>query len=205
MLLGLIVEKISGMSLRQFVAENIFRPLRMDETAYYGAERNSENFELPITVQGYLKRSKTLDSIVKLDSSFRKVGADLVNTTKAAEKTDAAAGIVSTAADLLKFGRAFYDGKLLSPKSMRWFFSAGDGMKETPIGTSRQSITTIQRGTFGIYYASNGDSPSGINTTLVYHPETRIVAVVFTNIFGLFDEIDFINDKIIKEIISDRP
>jgi D-alanyl-D-alanine carboxypeptidase len=201
-LLGLIVEKVSGESLRKFVSEEIFKPLKMKNSAYYGEKKNNGIFAMPITVEGYLKRSEVLDSFVKLDPGFQAVNKDLVNTTKAVEKTDAAAGIVSSADDLLKFGRAFYSGKLLSPKMMRWFFSFGEGIEKTPVGTDRQAITTIHHQKYGVFYASTGDSPSGINTTLVYHPKTETVLVAFTNIFGLFDEIDFINEEIFGEILS---
>jgi D-alanyl-D-alanine carboxypeptidase len=201
-LLGLIVEKITGKSLREYVSEEIFKPLKMKNTAYYGEKEKPVNFAMPITVAGYLKRSEVIDSIVKLDSGFHQINKDLVNTTKAVEKTDAAAGIVSTAADLLKFGRAFYDGKLLSPELMKWFFSFGEGIEKTPVGTDRQAITTIHHQQYGVFYASTGDSPGGINATLVYHPQTETLLVAFTNIFGLFDEIDFIYQEMFGEILS---
>ncbi|MCB1022862.1 MAG: beta-lactamase family protein [Acidobacteria bacterium] len=201
-LLGLIVEKVSGQKLRKFVADQIFVPLGMHDTAYYGEEADPEHFALPTTVEGYLKRSEELDSVVKLDSSFKSAGKDLVNTTSALERIDASAGIVSTANDLLKFGRAFYDGKLLSKKAMKWYFSAGLGIEREPPGTVRQAVATVHRKKYGIFYASNGDGPGGVNATLIYHPSSKTIVVAFTNIFGLFDEIDFIDDQIFSAIIK---
>ncbi|MEZ5344916.1 MAG: serine hydrolase domain-containing protein [Pyrinomonadaceae bacterium] len=201
-LLGLVIEKISGKSLRRFVADEIFEPLEMHDTAYLGEKADPLEFELPATVEGYLRRSEELDSVVTLDPGFKNIGEGLVNTTSAAERIDAASGIVSTARDLLTFGRAFYDGRLLSERSMRWFFSAGSGIENDPIGTVRQSVAAIHRRKYGVVYASTGDGPGGINATLVYHPKSQTLVVAFTNIFGLFDEIDFMNEAIISEMIS---
>jgi len=197
----MIIEKVTGKPLRNVVSKVIFEPLKMHNTGYYGERELPERFELPVTTQGYLKRSKIVDSFVKLDSSFKVAKGNLLNTTTAGEKIDATARIVSTVEDLLKFGQALYGGKLLSEKSLKWLMSAANKLENRKIGEHRQSVTSIYKTSFGVLFSSEGNGPSGTHAILAYHPETKIFVAAFTNIFGIFDEHDFIRDQVIDKIV----
>ena len=184
-LLRLIIEKRSGTSLRSFVKKKIIKPLSLSNTGYYGMMDDEDAAALTTTVRGYLKRSELLDSVITLDKRFKSAGDSLVNTTSAVERLDGPSGMVSSAEDLLIFGRALYSGKLLSKKSLKWVLAPADkvGMEN---GSSRQGVIKFHRESFGILFSSNGDGPAGINITLGYHPNSDTVVVGFTNIFGLF-------------------
>jgi len=134
-LLGLIIEKISGRPFRRFIKENILDPLALKNTGFYSATVNKTNVELSSTVQGYLKRSEDLDGFITIHPSFKEVSAGLVNTSLAGEKIDAGAGMVSTAKDLMKFGTALYSGSLLSSQSLNWLLSIGENIEKEEINT----------------------------------------------------------------------
>lgn len=202
-LLGLIVEKISGMPLRRYVKENILDPLRMFNTGYYSENTDSAKVELQTSVQGYLQRSEDLDALITLDTSFKEVSDGLVNTTTAVERIDAAAGMVSTAQDLLKFGRALYFEDLLSPKSLEWLLSIGNSIENDEVGTKRQGVVSVRHMKYGILYLSLGDGPGGVNTMLAYHQERKSIVVAFVNVFGQFDEHDYFINELLPVILSE--
>jgi D-alanyl-D-alanine carboxypeptidase len=84
--LGLIVEKITGRRLNQVVRDRIFRPLRLDDTSYGTAALSPEPNPMP----AWLGAPEELSGPVS-----------------------GAGGIVSTAPDLARFFRALLGGELL--------------------------------------------------------------------------------------------
>jgi D-alanyl-D-alanine carboxypeptidase len=97
-LLGLIVEKVSGMALAEFLAQRIFIPLGMASTAMEGHERNGR-----LRAEGYE---------YLLGKGFRK--ADPISN----DWPQGAGGLVSTVEDLARWNAAIAAGKLLD--SAHW-------------------------------------------------------------------------------------
>ncbi len=95
-LLGMIIEKVSGMSYEDYLAKHIFEPLKMTHTAYEGRERDAQR-----RVEGYMGQG---DKVQKADP----ISIDVVY---------AAGGLVSTVDDLATWDRAIAEGKLLKPSS----------------------------------------------------------------------------------------
>ena len=196
-LLRLVVEKRSGVSLRSFVQRNILQRLKLEDTGYYGL---NEKDSIRPTVNGYLKRSKTLDSFVQLHKSFKPATESLVNTTAAVERLDGASGMVSTVRDLARFGRALYSGRLLKQESMEFLLNSTD--KKIEVGQTRQGVIKTDRSEHGLFYVSSGDGPAGINAILAYHPESDTVVATFANIFGLFDEEEFVIKEVLPRLVN---
>ncbi len=98
--LGLLVEKISGMSLQRYAEEKIFRPLGMTATRYLPPEdwraRNAptEHDERGVMLRGVVH-----------DPTARRMGGVAGH-----------AGVFSTAGDLARFAQAMLDGRLLAPQ-----------------------------------------------------------------------------------------
>lgn len=201
-LLSLIIENISGMSFREFIKENLLKPLKLENTGFYSDRINKGTVEITSTVQGYLKQSQELDEFITMHPSFIEVSPGLLNTTIAGEKIDAAAGIVSTANDLLLFARALYKEHLLSTESLNWLLSIGNGIENEELNSVRQGIVTVRNKPYGVLFTSLGDGPGGINTMLAYHPKSESIVIAFTNIFGNWDEHDFFIDGIVPLIIQ---
>ncbi len=88
-LLAAIVEKITGDTFEEFMHEEIFEPLEMNNTFIYNKSRDSKHENVAI---GYIKRRRRAE-----DSYLNGVVGDK--------------GVYTTVEDLLKFDRALYNGE----------------------------------------------------------------------------------------------
>jgi CubicO group peptidase (beta-lactamase class C family) len=93
-LLGAIIEKVSGQSYYDYVREHIFKPAGMENTAYYEADVPVQNL-----ASGYTRGDKTN-------------GARRNNIYTRPARGSSAGGGYSTAEDLLKFANALQSGRL---------------------------------------------------------------------------------------------
>lgn len=207
-LLGMIVEKISGKLYKQFVQESLLEPLQMRSTYFYSSFIK-ENGNLPArTVQGYLLSTEELRKAITINPMFKPVPGDqrkegqLLNTTLAAERTDPAAGLVTTLPDLLKFASALFRGKLLKPASQRWLMAVTAEMDQQPINKKRVWALQSAHKSFGVIVYKEGDGPGGVNTLMAYDPATDRIFLGFTNIFGYFDEVDFMMDDVMGPLVE---
>lgn len=198
-LLKMVVEKKTSQALREFVFNEILNPLKLRQTGYYSKKKSK--LERTVTVQGYLKQSEALASFVTLNSSFEAVGDGLFNTTEAVERHDGAAGMVSTVSDLAKFARMLFDGEVLAQESKEFLFAPKNGLGEK-VGSTNRGVMRVHRQKNGLLWVSGGDGPAGINVVVAYNPRKDRVIVAYTNIFGLFNEYDFIVEKTIPSILS---
>ena len=201
-LLGMIIEQISGISFRRHIKNSILDPLELNNTGFYSPETDTSSIEVSPTVQGYLIDSEVINNFVDLSPSFERVSDSLLNTTEAVEQIDASAGMVSTVTDLLKFGEAVYLDNFLSEESRNWLMSIGEGIENDDPGTVRQGVVSVHHKSYGVLYTSLGDGPGGINSMLAFHPESNTVVAAFTNVFGNFNEHDFFIDELIPSTIS---
>jgi len=152
-LLGMVVEKVSGLSLRDYFQQNIFGPLGLSNTSY------PSNGLMPLPfAHGYTKApdGKILD-------------ASLWNPSWG----DAAGVIVSNAADMTTWAAALGRGTLLRPDTQTQRLSGGT---EPAPGLSYDFAIFTAHGWLG----HNGDIP-GYATVVVYLPERDATLVVFVN------------------------
>lgn len=96
-LLGYLIEKVSGKSYSQFIEENIFNPLNMHDSGY-----DSNAAIIPHRATGYIddkgfKNSRFVDMTVPFS----------------------AGGLYSTTEDLVRWQQGLYGGKLLSAASLK--------------------------------------------------------------------------------------
>jgi len=100
MVLASIVSKVSGMSFEDYMAENIFKPLKMDDTFIYVKGKN----KLPNNIAvGYETRRRKADNIF-----LNGVTGDK--------------GVYSTIEDLYKWDQGLYDNKILKYSSLTQAF-----------------------------------------------------------------------------------
>ncbi len=105
-LLGRIIEKVSGQPYAGFVQENIFAPLNMKDSGY-----DDNNTLLKHRAIGYIKQPDKL------------INARYMDMTNAY----AAGALYSTAEDLLLWDQALYTEKLVPKKSLDEIFTPGKG------------------------------------------------------------------------------
>lgn len=102
-LLGMVIERVSGRSYAEFIQREIFRPLDMQHSGY--DDGNAPN---PDFAQGYSRAGY-------------KTG--FLNTTT----LYAAGGLYSTVWDLYRWDQALYSDKLLPPSLLNEMFTPGNG------------------------------------------------------------------------------
>lgn len=108
--LGLIIEKVSGQSYYDYVRDHITKPLGMNDTASYAVDENVPNRATGLTKRGpegpLPERRANMNTLPARGSS--------------------AGGGYSTAADLLRFANALVAGKLLPERWTNWVFGDPD-------------------------------------------------------------------------------
>jgi CubicO group peptidase (beta-lactamase class C family) len=107
-LLGLIIEKTSGMCYRDFVTENIFKPLGMKHTFYD-----------PYDMEMLNKRAIGYDDI--------SVDPPVLSGYLHASNAYSAGGIFSTVTDMYKWDQALYTEQLVSFETLERIFAPGIG------------------------------------------------------------------------------
>lgn len=108
--LGIVVERVSGMPFREFLALNILEPLKMRHTGY-----DPENLDCVEKALGY-------DDITT-DPPFRNIFTLYFHPSIAY----AAGAMYGTVGDLYKWDQALYTEKLVSTRSLQKIFTPGHG------------------------------------------------------------------------------
>jgi len=116
-MLATVVERITGLSLNEFLQKRIFRPLEMNNTfAYSSADSNVQRLQI--------------DGFKSLRSGYVRI-QDSHHDGPVGDK-----GICSTSGDLLKWDNALYEGTILDHELLQIAFSPviTDNGKEVPYG-----------------------------------------------------------------------
>lgn len=153
-LLGYLIEKISGGSYETFVRENIFTPLGMRDSGY-----DSNAAVIPRRAAGYSRDKDTL------------VNAGFVHMSV----PHAAGALYSTTEDLLKWERGLFGGKLLSAASLQTM--------TTPFKNNYACGLFVETRD-GRKVIQHGGGIEGFNTQLTYYPDDQLTVVVLGNLNG---------------------
>lgn len=153
-LLGYLIEKISGQPYSQYVQENIFRPLQMQDSGY-----DSNSAIIMHRASGYTPSDKGVMNAGYIDMTI----------------PFSAGGLYSTAEDLARWEQGLFGGKVLSPTSLQkmttpFLHNYAFGLAVTTLNGHR-----IIEHTGGI---------EGFNTALAYFPEDKLTVVVLSNLNG---------------------
>jgi CubicO group peptidase (beta-lactamase class C family) len=149
--LGRIIEKISGQSYAKFVQENIFEPLGMKDSGY-----DSQKEIIKYRASGYDTQNG------------KPFNADYMDVSV----VYAAGALYSTVEDLLKWERGLFFGKLLSESSLQ--------KMTTPFkdNFALGLCVTTENGRKVIKH--KGKNP-GFKSVLSYYPIDRMIIVVLSN------------------------
>ena len=164
-LLGYIIEKVTGKSYEQVLQENIFTPLKMNNTGY--------------------DHHKTL--LKNRASGYEKNGRGYVNANFIDMSVPYAAGsLYSTVEDLYLWDQALYGNQLLRKENMEllftrhipsggsYYYGYGWGMGEIPLGNTAERIETI----------GHSGGINGFNTQLTRIPSDKSFIVLLNNTGG---------------------
>jgi CubicO group peptidase (beta-lactamase class C family) len=156
-LLGYIIEKVSGVSYSRYISDNIFKPAGMTSSGYDNASAI-----IPMRARGY---QQGLVSVVN---------ADFLSMTQ----PYAAGSLLSTVNDLYKWNRALHSYTLIRKETLESAFTSyklSNG-KETGYGYGWQ-LGNIQ----GSQSIEHGGGINGFLTHAIYLPDSDIFVTVFSN------------------------
>jgi CubicO group peptidase (beta-lactamase class C family) len=154
LVLGYVIEKVSGGSYEQFVRDNIFTPLGMKDSGY---DWNAA--VIAHRAAGYAPSPKGPTNAGYIDMSI----------------PHAAGALYSTTEDLLRWEQGLFGGKLLSPASLEKML--------TPFKNDYAFGLLVQTSDGRKVVQHNGGI-EGFNTFLAYYPDDRLTVVVLANING---------------------
>lgn len=153
-LLGALIERVSGQSYYDYVREKIFEPAIMSSTASL-----PENETVPRRSTGYMKQGDRW----------------VANTDTLPYRGTAAGGGYSTAGDLLRFAQALQSGQLISKEMLARAVSPQNRFGGYGYGFVLQGAGKMR--TFG----HSGGAP-GMNSDLRIFPELGYVIVALSNL-----------------------
>lgn len=164
LLLGYIIEKVTGKSYEQVLQENIFTPLKMNNTGYDHHETLLKN-----RARGYEKNGRHYVNANFIDMSV----------------PYAAGALYSTVEDLYLWDQALYGSQLLRKENMDLLFAKhipsggghygyGWGIGAIPLGNTSERIETI----------GHGGGINGFNTQLTRIPSDKSFIVLLNNTGG---------------------
>ncbi len=156
-LLGVIIEKASGMKYADFVEQKIFAPLGMTNSFYDDTKR-----VIPRRIPGYQKDGE------------RYTNAEYLSTTW----PYAAGSLISTIDDLAKWDAALYTEKLVKQASLKraWTSYVLKDGKPTNYGYG-WGVNTLE----GMQAISHGGGINGFTCNAVRLPEARVYVAILTN------------------------
>lgn len=175
--LASIVEKISGNNFGDFVQENIFKPLEMNDSFVYSFENNTIKKN---QLNGY-----------RLYRGWRHLKINsTVNDAIVGDKN-----VYATSEDLYKWIQGLNNGKLLSKESVELMYSKGETIygRKIPYGFGFRIDTNDQK---SIYHHGKWN---GFSTALTQYPNDDLVVIVLEH--TSFHGISTLNKKV-KKIVA---
>jgi len=154
-LLGYLIEKISGQSYADFVQQNVFTPLGMKDSGY---DSNSAIIER--RAAGYAPGKNGPPE----NAGFVNMSIPL-----------SAGALYSTTEDLLRWEQGLFGGKLLSPASLAKMTTPFKQDYAFGLGVSMQD---------GHKAITHDGGIQGFNTSMTYYPDDKLVVAVLANLNG---------------------
>jgi CubicO group peptidase (beta-lactamase class C family) len=160
-LLGLVVEKASGMTYEDYVEKKLFEPLGMKRSMYCNSAENVGQRAHGYGVQnGQIRRAPSN-----------------VHTWPFA-----AGSLCSTAGDLVTWLKALHGGKVLSPGSYTEMITPAKLNDGTPIRYAMG--LSVGRDIRGLKYVGHGGSIAGFTAEAAWYPDAQAAIVVLMNSNG---------------------
>jgi CubicO group peptidase (beta-lactamase class C family) len=163
-LLGLVVEKASGMTYENYIEKKLFEPLGMKRSMYCNSSENVERRAHGYQVQnGQVRRAPTN-----------------VHTWPFS-----AGSICSTAADLVTWLKALHGGKVLSAKSYAEMTTPAKLNDGTVLGYGMG--IGVGKDIRGLNFIGHGGSIDGFTSEATWYPDAQAAIVVLMNSNGNID------------------
>jgi CubicO group peptidase (beta-lactamase class C family) len=156
-LLGLIIEAASGQSYRRFLTENIFEPLRMENTGY-----DVNTSVLTNRARGYASPTRN---------------ADYINMSV----PYSAGALYSTTGDLYKWTRALFDGQVISQETLEASLGARVEVPDQSL-PGQYSYGLMLLDIEGHRMIGHGGNINGFAAWQSYFPDEDVTIIVLSNL-----------------------
>jgi CubicO group peptidase (beta-lactamase class C family) len=153
-LLGYLIEKLSGDKYEKFVRDNLFTPLGMKDSGY-----DSNSAVIPHRASGYAPGRNGLENAGFIHMSVPHGAGALYSTTE----------------DLLKWEQGLFGGKVLQAASLEKMTTPFKNNYAFGLGVETSG---------GRKVIAHGGGIEGFNTELQYYPEDKLTVVVLGNVNG---------------------
>ena len=170
-ILASIIEKVSGLSYKDYMRKNIFEPLGMNHSQVYNTRRSTKD-----TIADYAY------GFVYSDSLKRYITPDSLKADDFVIYLDGIVGdgtINSTTGDLLKWDRALKNHALLNEAAQNQMFSPQSVM-DTINKVYYGYGVTVGKDQFGNFISHSGDWP-GYATNLARYIEKDFTIIILSN------------------------
>jgi CubicO group peptidase (beta-lactamase class C family) len=159
-LLGMIVEKVSGQTYADFLKANIFEPLAMKDSGY----------------------DRATDVLKERASGYQVINGQVANADFIDMSVPfSAGGIYSTVEDMYRWNEALTEGgKLLSAESLKQMFTEYPEAKHE--GQHYGYGIVISRLKFGKLLYYHGGGIEGFSSSMQRYPNDRVCIVVLSNV-----------------------
>ena len=154
LVLGLLIETLTGGSYEKFVTDNIFTPLGMKDSGY-----DSNKSIIVHRAAGYMP------------SANGPVNAGFIHMSV----PHAAGALYSTTGDLLRWEQGLFGGKVVSPASL---------VKMTTPFKNDYALGVVVQTSKGQKVIQHAGGIDGFNTFLAYYPDDKMTVAVLANING---------------------
>jgi CubicO group peptidase (beta-lactamase class C family) len=154
LLLGHVIETVTGAGYEQFVTANIFTPLGMKDSGY-----DSNQAIIAHRAAGYMP------------SAYGLVNAGFIHMSI----PHAAGALYSTTEDLLRWEQGLFGGKVISPASLA---------KMTTPFKNNYALGVVVQTPSGRKVIQHGGGIDGFNTFLAYYPDDKLTVAVLSNVNG---------------------
>lgn len=155
--LGYLIERISGQTYEKFVRENVFKPLGMNDSGLM-----SFVTIIPRRASGYWPGSNGIENAARPDAQIVKIGFS-------------SGSLYSTTEDLLRWEQGLFGGKLMTPTSFRKMI--------TPFKSDYACGLHVNRVNGHLMIEHDGNN-IGYEADMAYYPEERIAVIVLANLNG---------------------
>lgn len=164
--LGMIIEKITGKSIEELIRTKLLEPLSLKQTM------SSDRLTIPGLAQGYAGPQNPFGG---KELMLNADGSMIVNP----QFEWTGGGMASTTGDLARWGKLMYEGKAFDPSMLPIML---EGVKAPMLGRDAQyGLGVILRPTpHGKTYGHSGFFP-GYMTELMYWPEKKVAVAVQVN------------------------
>lgn len=152
--LGLVIEKVSGQRYETLLHERILEPLGMKDTGL-----DTDDLVLVRRAEGYGQGRNGLVAARSMSMSV----------------PWAAGALYSTTDDLLRWEHGLFDGKILNEAELKAMTTAGQG---------NYGLGVEVRDVDGLKVIEHGGGIQGFSTELIYVPERNIAVVVLSNVYS---------------------